>query len=219
MPWRPLPRSASSIEVAHFLVERAHRAGHLHRPRDDVERLARLHHRHRQHRRAHRVDVARHDRLQRDVITCAAIITGSTVFCGIARMAALALDVDRELVARRHEAAGADAETAGRHARHVVHAVDLLDAEALHQPVLDHRLAAGAAFFGRLEDHAPRCRRNCASRPDTSRRPAASRCVRHARRHASCPGTGWHRACRSARRSAAHPCRRAGRWSCPARAP
>ena len=33
-----------------------------------------------------------------------------------------------------------------------MHAVDLLDAEALHQAVLDHRLAAAAAFLGRLED-------------------------------------------------------------------
>ena len=35
---------------------------------------------------------------------------------------------------------------------HVVHAVDLLDAEALHHAVLDHRAAAAAAFLGRLED-------------------------------------------------------------------
>ncbi len=34
-----------------------------------------------------------------------------------------------------------------------MHAVDLLDAEAVHQAVLDHGLAAGAAFLGRLEDH------------------------------------------------------------------
>ena len=34
-----------------------------------------------------------------------------------------------------------------------MHAVDLLDAEALHQPVLDHRGGAGAALLGRLEDH------------------------------------------------------------------
>ena len=34
-----------------------------------------------------------------------------------------------------------------------MHAVDLLDLEAVHQPVLDHRLGAGAALFGGLEDH------------------------------------------------------------------
>ncbi len=34
-----------------------------------------------------------------------------------------------------------------------MHAVDLVDAKARHQPVLDHGLAAGAALLGRLEDH------------------------------------------------------------------
>ena len=34
-----------------------------------------------------------------------------------------------------------------------MHAVDLLDAETVHQPVLDHRGGARAALFGRLEDH------------------------------------------------------------------
>ena len=49
--------------------------------------------------------------------------------------------------------AGPDGEGADRQARHVVHAVDLLDAEAVHQAVVDHRLAAAAAFLGGLEDH------------------------------------------------------------------
>ena len=34
-----------------------------------------------------------------------------------------------------------------------MHAVDLLDAETVHQPVLDHRNRARAALFRRLEDH------------------------------------------------------------------
>ena len=42
---------------------------------------------------------------------------------------------------------------AGRHPRHVVHAVDLADAEAVEHAVLDHGLGACAALFGRLEDH------------------------------------------------------------------
>ncbi len=42
---------------------------------------------------------------------------------------------------------------ADRHARHIVHAIDFGDAEALHHAVLDHEIAAAAAFFGRLEDH------------------------------------------------------------------
>ena len=65
---------------------------------------------------------------------------------------ALPFDDDGELVARGHDAAGADAEGAGGAAGHVVHAEDLGDAEALHQAVLDHRAAAGAALFGGLED-------------------------------------------------------------------
>ena len=47
-------------------------------------------------------------------------------------------------------------ELADRQAGHVVHAVDLGDAEALHHAVLDHLVAAAAAFFGRLEDHGHR---------------------------------------------------------------
>ena len=68
------------------------------------------------------------------------------------RVAADALDVDGEMVGRRHDRAGADRELADRQARIVVHAVDFADPEAVHHAVLDHRLAAGAALFRRLED-------------------------------------------------------------------
>ena len=68
-------------------------------------------------------------------------------------VAADAFDVDGEMIGRRHQRPGAQAELAERHAGIIVHAVDLVDAEALHQAVLDHGLAAGAAFLGRLEDH------------------------------------------------------------------
>ena len=34
-----------------------------------------------------------------------------------------------------------------------MHAIDLLDAEPVHQPVLDHRGGACTALLGRLEDH------------------------------------------------------------------
>ena len=67
-------------------------------------------------------------------------------------MAAVALDRDGELGRRRHDRAGPDGELADRQAGHVVHAEHLLDAEALHHAVLDHRQAAGPAFLGRLED-------------------------------------------------------------------
>ena len=69
------------------------------------------------------------------------------------RVPALAFDLDREAVGRRHQRARPDRELADRQARIIVHAVDFLDAEALHQAVLDHGLAAGAALLGRLEDH------------------------------------------------------------------
>ena len=68
-------------------------------------------------------------------------------------VAAAAGDLDGEVVGGGEERAGADREVADRGAGHVVHAVDLLDAEALHQPVVDHLPAAAAALLGRLEDH------------------------------------------------------------------
>ena len=67
-------------------------------------------------------------------------------------MAALAFDRDRDLVGRRHQRALAKAEGADRRARPIVHAVDLLDAELIHQPVIDHRHRARAALLGGLED-------------------------------------------------------------------
>ncbi len=68
-------------------------------------------------------------------------------------VAAATDDLDRELVGRGEDRARTDAEGADRHARHVVHAVDLVDGKSLHHAVVQHRLAAGAAFFGGLEDH------------------------------------------------------------------
>ena len=77
---------------------------------------------------------------------------GSIVPCGRAAWPPMAGDVDGEFVGRGHQRAGPGGEFADRQSRHVVHAVDLLDVPALHQPVVDHRLAAGAAFLGGLED-------------------------------------------------------------------
>ncbi len=67
-------------------------------------------------------------------------------------VAARALERDVELVGRRHDAAGPRGEAADRQAGQIVQAVDLLDAETLHQAVFDHSPAAGAALLGRLED-------------------------------------------------------------------
>jgi hypothetical protein len=68
-------------------------------------------------------------------------------------VAALALDVDRQMVGRGHNGPGPDGELADRQAGEIVHAVDFTDVELVHQPVLDHRPATGAALFRRLEDH------------------------------------------------------------------
>ena len=63
---------------------------------------------------------------------------------------------DGELGGRRHDRPGPRRELADRQARHVVHAEHFFDAEALHHAVLDHLVAAAAAFLGRLEDDRDR---------------------------------------------------------------
>ena len=68
-------------------------------------------------------------------------------------VAAEPLDLDQDAIAAGHDRAGPQRERADRDARSVMHAVDLIDAEPVHQPVLDHRHRAGAALFGRLENH------------------------------------------------------------------
>ena len=85
---------------------------------------------------------------------CDPIKTLSTGWCGGAAMAALADDLDLEFVAKRPASdPGVVAKWPSGDAGHVVQAIDLLDAPARHQAVVDHGLAAGAAFLGRLEDH------------------------------------------------------------------
>ena len=71
-------------------------------------------------------------------------------------VSAAAMDVDGELVGRGEERTRPDGEMAGGDARHVVEAVHLLDGEAVHQAVLEHGLAAAAAFLGGLKDHHSR---------------------------------------------------------------
>src|SRR4051812_1423701 len=72
--------------------------------------------------------------------------------CLCERVAASALDRDGELVGCGHHGTGPESKEPDRDARHVVHAIDLLDAEALHEAVLDHRVTTPAALLGRLED-------------------------------------------------------------------
>ncbi len=68
-------------------------------------------------------------------------------------MAAEPLDPDIDRIRRRHDRTGPDRERADRNSRTVMHAIDLIDAETVHQPVLDHGGSAGAALFRRLKDH------------------------------------------------------------------
>ena len=89
-------------------------------------------------------------------------------------MAALAFDRDRDLVGRRHQRTLAKAKGADWGARPIVHAIDLLDAELVEEPVIDHRHRARAAFLGGLEDDdgVPRevaCRRQALRRAEQHR--------------------------------------------------
>ena len=68
-------------------------------------------------------------------------------------MAAESLDLDVDRVGRGHHGTGADGKGADGNSGAVVHAIDLLDAEPVHQPVLDHGVGARTALLGRLEDH------------------------------------------------------------------
>ena len=54
---------------------------------------------------------------------------------------------------RGHDRTGADGKGADRNPRAIMHAVDLLDAEPVHQTVLDHGGGARTALLGRLKDH------------------------------------------------------------------
>jgi len=68
-------------------------------------------------------------------------------------MSAAALDFDGETVGRCHERARPESEPSDRKTGIIVHAVDLFDAEAIHEAVLDHGFAAGTSLFRGLEDH------------------------------------------------------------------
>ena len=81
-----------------------------------------------------------------------AATTGSTVLCGWAAWPPRPVTTMVNMSEAASIGPGRTAKSPTGEARHVVQAVDLLDAEALHQPVLDHLAAAAAAFLGRLED-------------------------------------------------------------------
>ena len=137
--------------VLHRLLEGADGAAQHAFLRDDVPGVAGMDLRGRDDRGVHRIDVARHDRLQRrhDVRAHHDRID-AVMRHGAVR--AHALHHDLEDVVGGHHRAGPHREAADRDARHVVHAVDALDRELLEQPLLDHDAAAALVLLGGLED-------------------------------------------------------------------
>ena len=145
-------RTRFSTSSPHFLRQGAHGAPEFGGLRDHVAGVAGMELAHRDDGGIQRIDAARHDRLQRgDQLR--ADQHGIDAFVRPRGVAAEPLDPDIDRVGRGHDRAGPDRERADRNARAVMHAIDLIDAEAVHQPVLDHRGGAGAALLGRLEDH------------------------------------------------------------------
>jgi hypothetical protein len=137
--------------LAHTGVQRAHRAGKLRLLGNDIVGEAGIELGDGDDERGDRIGDARHDRLEcrYHLRTDHDGIDRLVRQCG---MAAAALDSDDELIGRRHDRARARAEGADRHARKIMHAVDLGNAETLHHAVFHHLVAAAAALFGRLED-------------------------------------------------------------------
>ena len=68
-------------------------------------------------------------------------------------MSAQPFDPDVDRIRRGHDRTGPDCKRADRNSGTIVHAIDLIDGETVHQPVLDHGGSARAALFRRLEDH------------------------------------------------------------------
>ena len=99
-----------------------------------------------------RIDGARDDRLQRrDQLR--ADQNGIDAFVRTRGVTAQPFDPDVDGIRRRHDRTGPDRERADRDSRTIMHAIDLVDGETVHQPVLDHRGGSRAALFGGLKDH------------------------------------------------------------------
>jgi hypothetical protein len=139
-------------EVTHLGRQAAHGAAQERGLRDHVVGRSGLEHADRHDRRFQRVDIAGHDRLHLGDDLRA---DENGVDCDMRARGVppLALELDHEMVGGRHQRSRPQREFARRDAGIIVHAVDFLDAEAGHQPVIDHRLAAGSALLRRLEDH------------------------------------------------------------------
>ena len=71
-------------------------------------------------------------------------------------VAAQTFDLDLEQIGGRKERARANAELTCGNTGPVVHAIDLLDAPAVHHAIFAHLAPAAAPFFGGLKDHHDR---------------------------------------------------------------
>jgi hypothetical protein len=138
-------------EVAHLGCEAARGAAQTRGLRNHVIGRTGLKHADRNYSGAERIDVARNNRLDLIDDLCAHehAVDGDV---RARRVSAAAFDLDRDAVGSSHQRARPQRELADRKAGIVMHAVHFLDAEAVHEAVLNHRLAASAAFFGRLEN-------------------------------------------------------------------
>ena len=141
----------------HFGAQRAHGAGELNLFGDDVVRIAAVELGDGQNGGIERIGVARHDGLQRlhELAADHDRVDGAIRH---GRMAAAALDGERELGRRRHDRARPDRELADRQTGLVVHAVNRFDGEPVHDAFFHHHAPAAATFFRRLEDHGDRAR-------------------------------------------------------------
>ena len=138
-------------QLAHLRGEGTDGTSQLGGLRDDVAGIAGVELAHRNHRGVQRIDGARHDRLQ-GLDQLRPDQDGIDAFVRTRRVAAQPLDPDIDGVRRRHDRTGPDRERADRNSGAVVHAIDLVAGETVHQPVLDHRGGSRAALFRRLED-------------------------------------------------------------------
>ncbi len=139
-------------QIPHLRFQGADRSQHLGGLRNHIAGVTGMEAADRQHRRFQRVDAARDDGLQGDH----QLRAGEQRINALVRhrrMRALALDLDHQFVHRRHQRSRTDREAAERNAGNVVHAVDLIDGETIHQAILDHRRRTGTALFRGLEDH------------------------------------------------------------------
>ena len=142
-------------QLAGIGPEGPRRAGKLHIVRDHIMRAASLENRHADHRGIHWRHTPSDNGLQRLDNGRAA---GDRINAGmrLGRVAAAPADGHGEFIGIGHTDPAMDAGMPLVHRRPVMHSPDGPHVEFAEQPVLDHRQATAAAFFGRLEDEIDR---------------------------------------------------------------